>query len=164
MREKAFIFDIDGTIADCSHRLHFLKPPAGLIHFKKDETDWKPDWDAFYDACGEDNLIMSVVRLCRALRHSGAGIIYVTGRPERIRDKTAKWIIHNGLPEFSLATRLFMRKDGDHRPDYEVKREIYETQIRNEYDVIGVFEDRKQCVDMWRALGLQCYQVNNGDY
>lgn len=28
----------------------------------------------------------------------------------------------------------------------------------------GVFEDRKQCVDMWRSLGLTCYQVADGNY
>lgn len=57
-----------------------------------------------------------------------------------------------------------MRPDGDHRPDYVIKREIYEREIKDKYDVIGVFEDRQRCVDMWRALGLTCFQVAPGDY
>lgn len=160
MKPQAFIFDIDGTIADCSHRVHFLKPPAGLIHFEKGETDWKPDWDAFYDACDKDEPIMNVLRVLANLDNSYE-IIFVTGRPERIRNKTHLWIAEYLCLGYC---HMYMRKDGDHRPDYQVKREIYETQIKDKYDVIGVFEDRKQCVDMWRALGLQCYQVNNGDY
>ena len=57
-----------------------------------------------------------------------------------------------------------MREDTDHRPDWQVKREIYEREIKDKYNVIGVFEDRQQCVDMWRSLGLTCFQVAKGDY
>lgn len=161
MKEQAFIFDIDGTIADCSHRLHFLKPPAGLIHFEKDETDWKPNWDAFYDACLEDAPIQTVIKVLWDL-NDRTEILLVSGRPERILDKTDEWLTNN-IGAYPIEN-LFLRKDGDHRPDYQVKREIYETQIKDKYDIIGVFEDRDQCVQMWRDLGLQCYQVNNGDY
>lgn len=149
MKEKAFIFDIDGTIADCTHRLFYVDLSQGVR-----------DWDAFYDACYKDVPIINVMRLLATLENS-YHIIFVTGRPECVYDLTHDWLDgHMVLWPY----QLFMRKDGDHRPDYQVKREIYETQIKDRYDVIGVFEDRKQCVDMWRALGLQCYQVNNGDY
>ena len=59
---------------------------------------------------------------------------------------------------------LYMRKDGDYRPDCIVKREIYEQEIKDKYDVVGVFEDRDSCVKMWRALGLTCFQVADGSY
>lgn len=162
MKPQAVIFDIDGTIADCSHRLHFIQPPAGLIHFKKDETDWKPDWDAFYDACAEDKPIIPVIDLCNIVGClANRDIIFITGRPERMKNPTLTWIMKRTALKYCS---IYMRKDGDHRPDWQVKREIYETQIKDKYDVIGVFEDRDQCVQMWRELGLQCYQVNKGDY
>ena len=31
-------------------------------------------------------------------------------------------------------------------------------------DVFAVFDDRQQVVDMWRANGLTCFQVADGDF
>lgn len=50
MKPKAYIFDIDGTIADCSHRLHFI-------------TGEHKNWDAFYDACLDDAPINDVIKM-----------------------------------------------------------------------------------------------------
>jgi hypothetical protein len=57
-----------------------------------------------------------------------------------------------------------MRKRNDFRKDFEVKREIYEAQIANRFDVLCVFDDRQQVVDMWREVGLVCLQVAAGDF
>lgn len=148
MKPKAYIFDIDGTLADCSHRLHHI-------------TGDKKDWDAFYAACKDDKPITDVCMIAWKLDFSH--IIYLTGRPEKYRDMTNEWLGKNDL-DFHCYSHLFMRANGDHRPDYVIKREIYEREIKDKYDVIGVFEDRQQCVDMWRALGLTCFQAAPGDY
>lgn len=154
-RKLAYIFDIDGTLADCRHRLRFILPPAGGIY--DEELDWKPDWKSFYEQCPYDQPIEDVCRVCREL---GYPVIYITGRPQEYREQTDKWITYNDLP----GGLLFMRQDGDHRPDYEYKREIYKKYIEGHYNILGVFEDRTQCVDMWRELGLTCFQVAKGDY
>ena len=44
----------------------------------------------------------------------------VTGRPERTRKDTEKWLRKHGVP-FHV---LHMRGDGDRRPDSEVKKDI----------------------------------------
>ena len=41
---KCYIFDLDGTLADCAHRLH---------HIQKEQKDWK----AFFAAVGADIVI-----------------------------------------------------------------------------------------------------------
>lgn len=151
MKPKAYIFDIDGTIADCSHRLHFI---AGE----------HKDWDAFYTACKNDRAIPDVVCLLRLLIAHNVAILFITGRPQRISDQTERWLIEVADYKLSLDSCIKMRKDGDHRPDYVVKREIYEQEIKDKYDVIGVFEDRDSCVKMWRELGLTCFQVADGSY
>lgn len=145
----AHIFDIDGTLADCSQRLHFIQQE-------------KPDWDAFYKDCVNDKPIKPVLNLLRLIYEDEQDVIFVTGRPEKYRKQTTLWLSKYLMSEhFGLA----MRKDGDHRPDYIVKKEIYEKEIKPYFKHIGgVFEDRKQCVDMWRSLGLTCYQVADGDY
>lgn len=57
-----------------------------------------------------------------------------------------------------------MRKDNDFRKDAVIKEEIYKTFIEPKYDVVAVFEDRDQCVESWRNLGLLCCQVWYGDF
>lgn len=161
-KRLAFIFDIDGTLADCAHRLHFIQPSPGMIHFPKEEVDWAPDWESFYAACVDDKPIEGVCTVLDFLTDGGAYIIFVTGRPEKYRTQTTEWL-KRYLPGVA-AHDLFMRPNGDHRPDYKVKEEIFKTCIEPNYVVHGVFEDRGQCVNMWRGLGLQCYQVNKGDY
>lgn len=147
MKQDIIIFDIDGTIANSKERAEkFL---SGDIK----------DWDSFYDNCDKDELIYPTCGFCKVFDET-CDVFYVTGRPESIREKTTAWLKKNNLP----ITEMFMRKDGDHRPDYIVKKEIYEKEIAPYFNVVAVFEDRQQCVDMWRELGITCYQVAKGDY
>ncbi len=44
-QKNTVIFDIDGTLADCSHRLH---------HIQKDPADW----DGFYEACEDEDWVL----------------------------------------------------------------------------------------------------------
>ena len=46
----AVVFDLDGVLSDAASRQHYLEGP------------WR-DWDAFFEACGEDPLIEEVARL-----------------------------------------------------------------------------------------------------
>ena len=57
-----------------------------------------------------------------------------------------------------------MRPEGDTRKDAILKREIYEREIRNRYNVAYVLDDRDQTVRVWRDLGLTCLQVADGDF
>lgn len=155
----AYIFDIDGTLADCSQRLHYLITPS---EFVKCEGGYCPNWDAFYKECVNDKPILPVVNLAYILKESHQDLIFVTGRPEKYIEETMDWLCK--YLDTNCVT-LMMRENGDHREDYVVKKEIYEKYIKPYYEVIdGVFEDRKQCVDMWRSLGLTCYQVADGNY
>ena len=48
--KRICIFDIDGTLANCDHRLHHVKN--------------KPkNWDAFYDGCMDDQVIWPVAEM-----------------------------------------------------------------------------------------------------
>ena len=59
---------------------------------------------------------------------------------------------------------LFMRAEGDSRRDSIVKQEIFDTDVRDRWRVVGVFDDRQQVVRMWRGLGLTVFQVAEGDF
>ena len=53
----AYIFDIDGTLADCSHRLHYI-------------SGEHKDWDAFYKECVNDKPIMGVIEVLWSLQEN----------------------------------------------------------------------------------------------
>jgi hypothetical protein len=57
-----------------------------------------------------------------------------------------------------------MRATADPREDYIIKKEIYETQIKDKYDVLFCLDDRKQVTQMWREQGLVCLQCEFGEY
>ena len=145
--KHCFIFDLDGTLANIEHRLHFIKRE-------------KPDWTMFNECCLNDRPIDEVIRMCRFL--SDAHYIMVcTGRmgTESVKQKTVRWLNENRVPY----TELMFRADRDYRPDHEVKKEMLD-HIRKTYYVAGAFDDRDQVVDMWRANGVMTYQVARGAY
>jgi len=146
--KDTIIVDLDGTLCDCSHRQHHVQG--------------KPkNWDAFYAGVIADEPNEAVFRVVERLRHKYE-IIFCTGRPERCRRDTAEWLVTN-LSFLSDDYTLLMRKDGDYRADYIVKQEMLDTHIDKER-VLFVLEDRKQVVDMWRANGLTCFQVAEGNF
>jgi hypothetical protein len=141
-----YIFDIDGTLSDASHRLHFIqKEPK--------------DWTGFFSAAVDDQPIWEVITVARAL-HAAHEIVLVTGRSESIRALTRQWLIKYRVP-FSL---LLMRKEGDHREDYVVKAELLEDSMFLGGKIGGAFEDRQQVVDMYREKGIKTFQVAKGDF
>jgi predicted secreted acid phosphatase len=144
---RCYLFDIDGTIADLTHRLH---------HIEKTPKDW----DAFFDSCHKDAPIPHIVELA-ALISKHARVIFVSGRSDRCRSETMEWLCKHGLGQ---SVGLFMRKDGDHRPDNVVKLELLEQIKSRGYEPIMAFDDRNQVVEMWRANGVPCAQVAPGDF
>jgi hypothetical protein len=57
-----------------------------------------------------------------------------------------------------------MRKQWDRRDDDIVKFELLEQIYEAGYEPVLVLEDRNRVVKMWRAAGLRCLQVADGDF
>lgn len=144
-----YIFDIDGTIADAEHRMHYIKG----------ERSKDKNWPAFYRECINDEPIQPTAELCRIL-HDEHYIVLFTGRDSKYRELTMAWLEEHYIPYDDL----FMRPEGDNRQDAIVKQELFEQSGILPEQVEGVFEDRSRVVKMWRDLGLICYQVCEGDY
>lgn len=146
-----FIFDLDGTLCDNTHRLKFIQGEV-------------KDWEGFHSLQGDDKPIWEVITVARSLAKAGHIIVYSTGRMEKGRDITKAWMQKYKVP----IGPLYMRKDGDHREDFVVKEELLDL-IMNAYGggpqgYGGAFEDRKQVTDMYRAKGLRVFQVAEGNY
>jgi len=145
MAEEIVIFDIDGTLADVSARQHHL--------MKKPK-----DWDSFFRGIPQDKAIHSMVRLCNILYASGIKILLCTGRREKDRAETVKWLAQQGVNYHEL----ILRHDGDRRSDVIVKREMLAGIDRSK--ILFVVEDRSGVVEMWRSEGLVCLQCAPGEF
>lgn len=143
---KAVIFDIDGTIADTSPRMHLIKPPEGE----------KKNWGKFFRDSANDKRFEHAKTVYDALLNLGGAhsIFFVTARPENNRKVTEQWLEDNG---FGYYNRLFMRPDTERKPDFEVKRDIYHEHFKGKYDLGMVFEDRLHVAKMWRDLGIPVF-------
>lgn len=145
MAQEIVIFDIDGTLADVSERIH---------HVRK-----KPkNWNAFFQGMAQDKAIHSMVRLCNLLFASGIHIVLCSGRSEEHRAQTIEWLAQQGVNYHEL----LLRKDKDRRSDTEVKRELLAALDKTK--VLFVVEDRSRVVEMWRSEGLVCLQCAPGEF
>ena len=140
------VFDLDGTLADTSHREHFVRRPVG-----------EKDWEGFHAAAVGDTAKVWVVATYLALKADGHYIEIWTGRDEKYRDETIKWLASRGI----TIPVLRMRLTGDKTPDHVMKSAWADA---HEMSVNLVFEDRQRVVDMWRARGVTCCQVAPGDF
>jgi predicted kinase len=110
---------------------------------------------------GEDTPNRAVIEAVKAMYAAGHEVIFCSGRTEACREATEKWLAeHVGIPYVAL----YMRAVGDMRKDSIVKVELFDQHIRKFWDVVAVFDDRKQVVDMWRSIGLTVFQVAPGDF
>lgn len=145
MAEELVIFDIDGTLADISERVHHVKR--------------KPkNWNAFNAGMAQDKAIHSMVRLCNILYDAGLRIVLCSGRSEENRPETEAWLNQHGVNYHEL----LLRKDDDHRQDAVVKREILRELDKSK--ILFVVEDRSRVVEMWRSEGLVCLQCAPGEF
>jgi len=100
-----------------------------------------------------------VLRTVESLAAAGWEIVFLSGRSSEFRAVTEEWLSRFVWDPY----HLIMRPEGDKRPDYIVKYELFDKHIRNQYDVIGVFDDRPSVLRMWRRIGLTTFQVGDGE-
>ena len=142
--KKVVIYDLDGTLADIDHRIHFI------------EGGVRKDWDGFFNEMGNDTLREGVASLITTCYKDHITII-VTGRPSNYRKKTEKWLKKYNIPYKAL----YMRKAGDFRPDYIVKQEILDRFLPKD-KIEMVVDDRRQVISMWRSNKLPVIDVGDG--
>lgn len=145
MTEKTLIIcDIDGVLADCTHRLKYI-------------SGEEKDYESFYGiSMARDTLIESGQELINRLRkehysYEEHELLLLTGRPERTAEITRNWLIANGV--CGHFTKMLMRKDGDFRPSPEVKVELLESLLRG----IKPRKLSKKLKSAWKDAAIEKY-------
>ena len=161
------ICDVDGTLMNVEKRVQWAKK-------HKKDTDRVMNWDMFLDPLVMlefDRPNIDVCSVINALYSEGIDanaptttnsnrIIITSARNERHRDVTIKQLQLAGV----YFDAMYLRDDGDMRPDDIVKEELLDKIRGDGYEPIIAFDDRNQVVNKWRSLGVHCYQVRAGDF
>ncbi len=134
------IYDIDGTIAKMTDRSPF---------------DWKRV---------EEDLVISEVTA--TLDWIGdlsdinrPTVLICTGRDGICLKETEEWLQTNGL----YYDAIHIRSEGDMRADWVIKEEMWR-EIAEQYNIIGMYDDRLQVVRRARALGLKVFNVEYNNF
>ena len=142
---RVVVFDIDGTLADVSERLHHVQSRP-------------KNWDAFFAGMAQDKAVRAIVRLCNLLHDAGLRVVLCSGRPETYRETTLAWLHREGVRFHELR----LRRSRDRRSDTLAKREILADLPPAE--VLFIVEDRSAVVEMWRTAGYVCLQCAPGEF
>lgn len=174
MERKSVIFDLDGTLADISERRE-----------KCLREDGSMDWDAFFDPVNiqMDLPNIPVITAYKVHQNAGHRMIIFSGRSERTKEATIKWLEDNGITFDNLYMRPdkkegivqlefkfpgIKRKETDFRytPDDELKLKWLNEEFPGDSrkNLICTYDDRDKVVDMWRREGITCFQVAPGDF
>lgn len=127
------VFDIDGVVADVRHRVHHLER--------------RRSWHHFFAAADGDALLEEGARLVADLAREHE-IVWLTGRPEWLRDITETWLIRHGLP----GAEVHLRPDGDYRPAPAYKLSVLR-RLR-ERGIAAVIDDDDEVIDAALAAGF----------
>ena len=127
---ELLILDIDGTLADISHREHLI------------ERD-NPDWDEFNnpDLVALDDPIPEALEALLDLLSEVSEVVLLTGRPESLRSTTIDWLeehfdlVIGEETEGALVSDLIMRPD-----DEIIEAPIFKKSVIEE-DIIPIYEE-----------------------
>jgi hypothetical protein len=129
------VVDVDGVVADVRHRLRHV-------------TGRPKDWRAFFDGAADDPLLTEGEETVRRLAEV-FDIVYLSGRPERLREVTERWFHRHRLP----AGPLLLRPYDDYRPARLFKVEVLRRLAETRTVVVLVDDDPRVLADA-RSAGF----------
>lgn len=147
---KYIVFDIDGVLADCSHRLKYIQGED-------------KDYDSFYsyDEILKDKPILNLDKILLNIQCAGSSDIdirFITARNIKSITATAEWL----EKYFSIMVEegdILMRPEKDWRPAYQVKEDLIKKHIGFE-NILFAFDDDDKVVEMYKKHGVMCYKPN----
>jgi hypothetical protein len=144
-RPTAYIFDVDGTLANVDPYLHHVRGS-------------NRDYEAFHEASIDALPNVDVVEMLNNAVADRHAIIVVTSRKDKWRGLTSLWLMKNNLRSHAL----FMRSDEDNRPDYEVKKDILD-KIDKHWKVVHAIDDNPNVIRLWEDHDIPTTKIGTWD-
>jgi len=134
---KGIICDLDGTLC--------LYDDLGLKsrHYDRDFINDKPN-----------RVILDLLKRYK----DDHNLIIFSGRNGKYEKETKEWLAKHGINYKVFA----MRKEGDNRKDTDVKGEMFDSFVKDKYNISFVCDDRDCMVKMWKEMGLFVMDVGRG--
>jgi len=129
------VFDMDGTLTLGPHN--------------RSPYEWHK--------VGQDKVNEMVKHLVLTQKASARDILIVSGRDSVCRSETIQWLEDNDIPY----DKLFMRAQGDSRPDDVIKEEIIDREILPNYNIKIWVDDRLKVCRMIHRKGLPLLRVGD---
>jgi FMN phosphatase YigB (HAD superfamily) len=145
IKPTAYIFDVDGTLANVDPYIHLVRGP-------------NRDYNAFHEASIDALPNFDVVEMLNQAFFDQKHILIVTSRKEKWRGLTSLWLAKNDIGHHAL----YMRKDDDNRPDYEVKKDIL-VQINKHWHVVHAVDDNPNVIRLWEDYGIPTTKIGTWD-
>ncbi len=145
MKQTAYIFDVDGTLANVDPFLYHIR-------------GGKKDYDAFHEASMDALPNIEVLEMLNNAVSDGHSIVVVTARRESWRPHTSMWLAKNNIRSHAM----FMRGDTDYRPDYEVKKDILD-KINSTWTVVHAVDDNPNVIALWEENGIPTTKIGTWD-
>jgi phosphoglycolate phosphatase-like HAD superfamily hydrolase len=152
--KDTIILDLDGTLADCGHRLHLASGK---------------DWPAFHALSVEDKPHEDIMHFIEALQNGQMfndhfSVVICTGRNEEFRLITHAWLTRHGI----TYDALLMRPNDDYSKDGELKVRLLAEHFGSIEEarrrVLFALDDRDTSVEGLRNAGLPVWQVRPSGY
>ena len=109
-------------------------------------------------------------------KQQGFEILIFSGRNDRMYERTVEWLEWNDVPYDLLVMRATSSRqdmaaesnpattDMRYMPDEVLKKAMLDEFVEDIEDVFLVVDDRDKVVKMWRSLGLDVWQVAEGNF
>lgn len=140
------IIDIDGVLANNTHRLHYI--------------EGKKDYDAFYKHVKDDKPYENIIWLFQKLSEqwwscrTEFDIFMCSARREDCREDTEIWLETYAHITMKEPSHLLLRKIDDYRPAAEVKSDMIDHIESLGYKIRLFVEDNPDCISMLKHRGI----------
>lgn len=152
-KPEAIIVDLDGTLCNIDHRLHFV------------QGEGRKDWKNFMYNIPGDSVNEWCLSLINAFKADGkTELIFCSGRSSNYKKETVEWLIENTGYYPADDFNLFMRDRNDHRADTIIKEIILDFEILTRFTPIFAVDDRPSVCRMWRSRDIVCLQCNEKEF
>ena len=144
MPARAAVFDVDGVLADATHRQHLV-------------TGHRRNWPLFFDLCGKDGLIEEVANIAQLLDPM-LTIVLCTARPSSVAPETLEWLARHDV-RWDL---LIMREWGDYNLARDFKQYTVHELRAYGFELAMAVEDDPRNKAMFDAEGIPCVYIHSG--